>query len=158
MMFRTLFGWRLWLALTLALGISQVGCDKLGFGDKKDSKSKKDKDKDNDDDDDDGKKKKKSDDEDKPAKSSSASSSDSGAPPTADTGAPPASGDSTGVPECDKYLAGYKKCIPGVKDDDVKKMGDTFRMAAGTPQGKEALVKSCTDSYETIKKVCPGKL
>ncbi|HMR78190.1 MAG TPA: hypothetical protein PKD61_23930 [Polyangiaceae bacterium] len=71
----------------------------------------------------------------------------------------PASGDSTGVPECDDYLAKYSKCVedkvpavakPGIQQS-IDKMRETYRTTAQTPAAKAGLAQGCTQALETTK-------
>lgn len=70
-----------------------------------------------------------------------------------------ASGESTGVPECDEYLAKYEKCVdekvpavakPGIKEA-IGKMRTTYKTSASNPVAKAGLGQGCKQALETTK-------
>lgn len=154
---RTLLGFRFWLGLIISLSFVNAGCDALGIG-KEEKKSKKSS-KDDDEDEDDAKKKKKKkkddeeEDEDKPKSKSSASAAASGTPSTEESAAPVADG-STGLKECDEYLAKFEKSVKP-KPEDLKNMREAFK--TGAKYSAETTKKSCSDGLEALKKAFPDK-
>jgi hypothetical protein len=144
---RSLFGIRFWLGLIIALSFVNAGCDTLGIG-KEEKKSKKSKD-----DDDDAKKKKKKkkdddeDDEDKPKSKASASAAGSG---TSDSPTAPVADGSTGLKECDEYLAKFEKTVKP-KPEDLQKMRDAFKQ--GAVHAPDVIKKSCMDGMDALKKL-----
>lgn len=152
---RTLLGFRFWLGLVVSLSFVNAGCDTLGIG-KEEKKSKKSKD--DDDDDDDAKKKKKKkkdedeDDEDKPKKASA--SADASASATSEGSATPVAEGSTGLKECDEYLAKFEKTVKP-KPEDLAKMREAFKM--GAQYSADTTKKSCNDGLEALKKAFPNQ-
>jgi len=70
-----------------------------------------------------------------------------------------ASGDSTGVPECDEYLTKYQACVddklpeparPGTTEA-IKKIRETYKTAASNPVSKAGLAQGCKQALETTK-------
>jgi hypothetical protein len=153
---RTLLGFRFWLGLIISLSFVNAGCDALGIG-KEGKKSKKSSDDDEDEDDKKKKKKKKSDDEeedeDKPKSKASGSAAASGAPTSEGSAAPVAEG-STGLKECDEYLAKFEKTVKP-KPEDLQKMRDAFKQ--GAVHAPDVIKKSCTDGMDALKKAFPDK-
>jgi hypothetical protein len=75
------------------------------------------------------------------------------------SGTTTASGDSTGVPECDEYLEKYKACVdanvpavarPGMAEA-IKKMRETYKTSASNPAAKAGLAMGCKQALETTK-------
>ncbi|MBX3129554.1 MAG: hypothetical protein KF718_22740 [Polyangiaceae bacterium] len=70
-----------------------------------------------------------------------------------------ASGDSTGVPECDEYLEKYSKCVEanvpevarGPLKDSIDKMRQTYKTSAQNPAAKAGLGMGCKQALETTK-------
>lgn len=69
------------------------------------------------------------------------------------------SGESTGVAECDDYLAKYEKCVddkvpavakPGIKEA-IGKMRTTYKTSAANPVAKAGLAQGCKQALETTK-------
>ncbi len=126
----------MWLPLAALLALG--GCDKIpGFGNKDDSSDDDDNDDndDNDNDDDTKKKKKKSGDD---------------ATKTASL-----KGGSTGIAECDSYLAKYLECYPK-QAAGAEQMRVSYQRAAATPATRSAIVASCTQGMAVIKDCKPG--
>jgi hypothetical protein len=82
-------------------------------------------------------------------------------PPPADDDPPPAetastSPDAVGIPECDAYLKKYESCLRHSKsrmahaDAALKAQRDSFRIAAGTPEGKSTLPGQCKSLHEKL--------
>jgi hypothetical protein len=137
--------WKTALSALVVLSLLPA-CHKLGLGGSKDEDS----------DDDDAKKKKKKkkqdDDDDTPAKTA--------APPTATPAtaapavAPPAAGGSSGIPECDAYLAKYVQCFPG-QEAAAEQMRSAWRLAVGGP-AQPSVAQSCTQMLASMN--CAGAL
>jgi hypothetical protein len=80
-------------------------------------------------------------------------------PPPADDD-PPAetasSPDAVGIPECDAYLKKYESCLRHSKsrvahaDAMFKAQRESFRVAAGTPEGKSTLPAQCKSLHEKL--------
>ncbi len=118
------------LAAVLATG----GCDKIpGFGD---DKSEDDDDDDDDNDDDKEAKKKKDDDED------------------GDTQVAVDPAQSTGIPECDAYIAKFRVCFPG-QTETAAKLTSGYKQAAGAPAARGAVASSCSQALQSIKSCTP---
>ncbi len=132
------------LALVLALGLADTGCDKLGFAGKEESKAKRL-------DDDDGAKKTQKRDEGAESVSASASSSAIAAPSAAPTDA---SANSTGIPECDEYVAGFAKCVPDSARAALK-LRDGLKQ--GAVHAREQMIKTCKEGIERLSQACPAK-
>ena len=70
-----------------------------------------------------------------------------------------ASGESTGVPECDDFLAKYEKCVDdkmpavtkGSMKDAISKMRATYKTSASNPVAKPGLAQGCKQALETTK-------
>ena len=139
------------MVLVLGALTTAVGCDQLsGKSDDKDDKSS---------DDDSGKKKKKkkkkksddeddSDSDDKDAKASADS-------PAPDVASPPVAGDSTGIPECDKYIAQLVKCSPAMAGS-VGQIKAGFKMGADNAAVRAQLIATCNQSFEQMKNCGAG--
>jgi hypothetical protein len=73
--------------------------------------------------------------------------------PPADTATAP---DTVGIPECDAYLKKYESCLRRSKsrmahaDAAFKAQRDSFRIAAGTPEGKSTLPAQCKSLHEKL--------
>jgi hypothetical protein len=127
----------MWLPLAALLALG--GCDKIpGMGGKDDSAD--DDDNDDNDDNDDGKK----------AKKKKKGGGDDDATKTASVG-----GGSTGVAECDSYLAKYLECYPS-QSANAAAMGANYKRAAANSASRSAIVASCTQAMTTIKNCKPG--
>ncbi len=85
--------------------------------------------------------------------SSSASSSSEHAPPipSADAATTP----STGIAECDSYLALYQKCIPSIPASTIKKMSESYQLARSDPQARGLTAKSCAEAEKRLRRDCP---
>lgn len=146
---------RFCLAPLIALSFTGIGCDKLGLGDKEDSKATK-----LDDDHDRAKKKKKkkrdAEEEGDEAEASFAPRNAATTEPSAaPTVAPSASSaDSTGIPECDEYVAKFQTCVPDT-NDTAKKVRDGLRQ--GAQHAREQMIKTCKEGIEALSKACPAK-
>jgi hypothetical protein len=138
------------LVLALAGLLTLTGCDKIpGMGAKSDDKESSD-----DDDDDDGNKKKKKKDDDDDAKADKGDDKPAATASAAATAAAP-SGDSTGVAECDQYLAKLVSCFPHMKAN-ADMMRNGYRQSAAMPQAKAAMAQGCTQSMTAIASCTPG--
>ncbi|MBA2735112.1 MAG: hypothetical protein H0U54_19895 [Acidobacteria bacterium] len=72
-------------------------------------------------------------------------------------------GEKIGVPECDDFITKYEACIANKVPETVraqfntslKQWRDSWRQAAGTPQGKAGLAQGCkvtaTQAQQTMK-------
>lgn len=133
------------LALVVALGLAHTGCDKLGFAGKEELKAK------GLDDDDGAKKTQKRDDEGAESASAAAKSSAIAPPSAAPTDV---SANSTGIPECDEYVASFSKCIP---DSAIAVMKVRDGLKQGAVHAREQMIKTCKEGIEGLRQACPAK-
>lgn len=68
-----------------------------------------------------------------------------------------ATGDSTGVPECDEYIKKYEGCLSKVPaagkaamETAFKAQRDSFKTSASTPEGKTALKATCKQMVDSL--------
>ncbi len=89
--------------------------------------------------------------------------SDDEATPTA-RAATVAPGESVGIAECDEYLQKYKACLKRSGSraagslQAFKAQRESYRIAAGTPEGKAGLPATCRAKIEQLAadKACAG--
>ncbi len=76
-------------------------------------------------------------------------------PPSAASGGAEPSGDSTGIPECDQYLAKIESC-PAMSSmkASMAQMRDSYRQAAKSGMG-DMMKDTCKQGMDGIKSVCP---
>ena len=87
------------------------------------------------------------------------SSKSSAAPKAAAPGGTAAAADSTGVAECDQYLAAYETClkdkVPAAARDMMKSSFEStrasWRQAAATPEGRAGLATTCKAARDAAR-------
>ncbi len=68
--------------------------------------------------------------------------------------------DSTGVPECDRFLRTYEQCVlaktPGAAGPStIDGIRSAYRQLAKDPKQRATLVAQCTSVLRTLKSTCP---
>ncbi|MBW2457849.1 MAG: hypothetical protein JRI68_25310, partial [Deltaproteobacteria bacterium] len=71
-----------------------------------------------------------------------------------DTQAAVDTGQSTGIPECDEYLAKFKECNPG-QTDAAAMMASGYKQAAGVAAAKNTVASRCAQALQSIKNCTP---